>query len=218
MQTKNLRRTLAAVVTALACLMALGNPAAAIPTTYTATIATGEITITKTGITPEVINLGSTTSCTGSTINVNFTSNTTSATVTVTAFNGSHVTSFANGGSYLVVLTRSASGNTPGHLNSTTTPHTIGPVGTTPPRVSIVATVYNTTSCTPTGTPVCTLALSLTLTNITTTSVSTSTTFSFTGSAPTIVAFPTCTSGPSFLLGSAVNVTSPVTGHFTGTV
>ncbi len=220
MHTKHLRRSLTAVVTALACLLALSTPAAATPTTYTAAVTGGEITITKTGITPEVIDLGSTTSCAGTNINVGFSSTTTSSQVTVTAFSSSHVTTFANGGSYLVVLTRSPVGNTSGHLDSDTIPHTIDTSTTgTSPRVGIVATVYNTTSCTPTGTPVCTLGLIIGMTAVTTISVSISTTFGFSGaSVGTIAAFPTCTAGPSFLVGSAVTVTSPVVGHFTGTV
>ncbi len=215
MPTKHFRRTLAAVVTALACLMAVGNPAAAIPTTYTATVTGGQLTLTKTGITPEVINLnGSTPSCTITSVNVNVTSNTTSSNVTVTAFSASHVKGFANGGSYLVVLTRAAFGNVAGHLNSTVTPHTV-----TGSRIGILATIYNTTSCTPTGTPVCNLAGILAFTNATTTSVSTSSTFSFSGSTVgTVAANPTCTAGPSFLVGSSGTITSPITGHLTGTI
>jgi hypothetical protein len=219
MHMTHLQRSIAAVATALACLLALGNPAAAIPTTYTAAITGGEITMTKSGITPEVIDLDSTTSCTSASMNLNVTSDTSSSNATITAFNWSHVVTFPNGGNYLETLTRSTTGNTAGHLTSTTTPHTIGPIGTTPPRVALVFTIYNTTSCTPTGTPVCTLAFQLNLANFTTTSVSTSTTFSFTGTSQgTVAAFPTCTAGPSFLAGAAVNLSTPVTGHFTGTV
>ncbi len=215
MPTKHLRRTLAAVVTALACLMTPGTPAAAIPTTYTASINSGQLTITKTGITPEVITFATTTSCPpGPSINVNVTSNTTSSNATVTAFNTSHVATFANGGSYLIVLTRAAFGNVAGHINSTVTPHTV-----TGSRIGIAATVYNTTSCTPTGTPVCNLAAVIAFTSATTTSVSTSSTYSFSGaSVGTVAAFPTCTAGPSFLVGASVTITSPFTGHFTGTV
>ncbi len=215
MPKTHLRRTVAAVATALACLLPAGIPAAAIPTTYTATLALGNITITKTGITPEVINLGSTTSCApGGTINANFTSNTTSSNVSVTAFNWSHVVNYANGGGYLTVITRAAFGNVGGHLDSSVTPHTI-----TGSRIGLNITIYNTFSCTPMGDPVCNLGLVLAWANATTTSVSTSNTYSFGGSSVgNIAANPSCSAGPSFLVGAVVTVTSPLGGHFTGTI
>ncbi len=216
MNKTHLRRSLAALATAFVCVIAMGNPAAAVPVTYRAEITGGEVTVTKTGITPEVFNLNPTTpSCTvPSTLDVHFTSNTTSSNVTVTAFNSSHVVTFANGGTYLVVMTRSAFGNVAGHLNSDNNPHTI-----TGLRVGIQITVYNTASCTPTGSPICTLGVQLAATTLTTTSVSTSTNFSLTGSSVgTIVALPTCSTGPSYLIGASVNTTAPITGHLSSTV
>ncbi len=208
MKKTHLRRSLAALATAIACVAIMGNPAAA-SATYTAVINSGVITLTKTGMTPEVVDLAPTTpSCTNpSTLTVTTTSTTSSSTVSVTAINASHIRTFGATGTYLTVLTRSASGNVAGHIDSTTTPHTV-----TGSRVSIVITVYNTTSCTPTGTPICTLAVSLNLNGFTT-SISDDSSFTLTGSSQgTVVAFPTCAAGPSYLIGSASTATSPITG------
>lgn len=208
MKKTHLRRSLAAVATAIACLAIMGNPAAA-SATYTATIATGVVTLTKTGMTPEVVDLAPTTpSCTSpSTLTVQTSSTTSSSTVSVTAINASHVRTFGATGTYLTVLTRSTTGNVAGHITSDTTPHTI-----TGSRVSIVITIYNTASCTPTGTAICTLAVSLNLSG-TSTSLSTGTSFNLSGTSQgTVVAFPTCGAGPAYLIGSASSVTSPITG------
>ncbi len=208
MKKNHLRRTVVAVATALACLMALGNPAAA-SATYHVDITTGVVTLTKTGMTPEVIDFAPTTpSCTDTSTQVQTTSTTTSSTIIFTTINSSHIRTFSTTGTFLAVLTRSTTGNIAGHINSDATPHTI-----TSLRVAIVITIYNTTGCTPTGTPICTLAVLLHL-NGTSTSLSNSTNFTVTGSSVgTVVAFPTCATGPSYLIGSSSSTTTALTGH-----
>ncbi len=206
MKKTYLRRSLAAVATAVACLAIMGNPAAA--TTHDASLTAGEVTLTKTGMTPEVIDLapGGTGSCGTGTLTVDETG----TAVGVTALSASAVRTFGTTGTFLAVLSRSTTGNTNGTLNSTATPHTI-----TNMRVAIVITIYNTTGCTPTGTPICTLAIILNLSG-TSTSITTSNTFTLTGaSVGNMVAFPTCATGPSYLIGSASTVTSAITGHIT---
>lgn len=213
MLTNHRWRPLAALTTALACLVALNQPAAAVPVTYRAEIATGVVTVTKTGITPTGFDLSPAGLCPpGATIDLDLTSDTTSSSVTETAFNASLVTNFGVGGtSYLVVLTRSPVGNIAGHLDSGSTPHTV-----TGSRVGVVITIYNTTSCTPTGTPICTLAVALNLYEFTTTSVSPSTDISYGGTSHgNIVAWPTCGAGPSQIMGATAHITSPITGHLT---
>ncbi len=213
MPTIHLRRSIVAVTTAIACLVALANPAAAVPVTYRAEITAGQVTVTKTGITPTVFDLSPASLCApGATADLDLSSDTTSSSVSITAFDAALVTDFGLGGTpYLVVLTRSPFSNIPGHLDSDSTPHTI-----TGSRHGLVIRIYLTTGCTPTGNPVCTLGVALGLSNVTTTSVSPSTTFSYDGSSVgTIAGFPTCATGPSQILGATVTVTSPVTGHLT---
>ncbi len=210
MRHTHLRRPLTTVTTAIICVIALASPAAAVPVTYKAVLTAGVITLTKTGITPEVIDLAPPNpSCIPADYRVTFTSNTNSSNVSITNVAGLHAVTFA-GGTYLTQLTRSTFGNTQGHVtDSTTGTHTI-----TATRVALIATIYNTTDCTPTGTPVCTLAALLELQG-TTTSISTSSNFTLTGSSVTpVVAFPTCAAGPSYLVGTTSTVTTAITGHF----
>ncbi len=207
MKKTYLRRSLAALTTVVACLAIMGSPASA--AVHQAALTGGTIVLSKTGVT-ETITLGTTTgSCSTTTITVDLGTETTGASVTVTAFGGSAVQTFSNG-SYLSVLSRSNSGNTAGTLTNTTTGHTISAF-----RVAIVATIYNTTSCTPTGTPVCTIAVLASLTGSSTSTTATNT-FSLTGSSVgTVAAFPTCAAGPSQILGTSSSVTSPITGTLT---
>ncbi len=208
MRKTHLRRSLAAVFTALACLAVMANPAAA--TTHSADLTGGVITLTKTGVTEE-INLDPTVeSCDiGETTFVVDTTSTTPHTIIITVITSSHVVHFTTtSASYLVILTRSNVGNVSGTINSTGSPHTVSSM-----RVGIKATVYNTTSCTPTGTPICELGAVLHLGG-SSTSLTTSSTFTLTGSSVgNVVAFPTCTAGPSHLLGTSSTVTSAITGH-----
>lgn len=206
MKKTNLRRSFAAVGAAVACLMVMANPAAAVG--HTADLTAGEITLTKTGITPEVIDLspGGTGSCGTGTLNYDETG----TTIGVTGLSGSAVRTFGTTGTFLAVLTRSTSGNTTGTINSTTVPHTI-----TAFRVAIVITIYNTTGCTPTGTAICTLAVILSLSG-SSTSTSTSQNFTLTGtSVGNMVAFPTCGAGPSYLIGTTSSTTAAIVGHIT---
>lgn len=204
MNKTHLWRSIAALTTAIACLAVMASPAPA--TTHDVTITGGVIRLTKTGVSEDVDLDPSTPSCTNpSTLQVDEDG----TTVSVTALNASHVKSFF-GGSFLWVLTRSTTGNVAGTLSSTSVPHTITSV-----RAAVVATIYNTTSCTPTGTPVCTIASIFHMTG-TSTSTSATQTFSLTGtSVGTVVAFPTCTAGPSGILGTSSTTPSPITGTIT---
>ncbi len=219
MNTTHLRRSLAAVGTALVCLVVMANPAAATPVNYNATITGGRIVLSKTGVT-EVIDLVPTTpSCTTpSTLQAHFTSNNTSSNVDVTNLNSSHIRTFGTTGTYLAVLTRSTVGNSAGHITSQGTPaHTVDSM-----RVGIQIRIYNTAGttdpCAPNGPLVCTLGVLLHL-NGTSTSISSSNTFSLTGaSVGTVVALaPGCAAGPSYLLGTTSAVTVPITGHLSTT-
>jgi hypothetical protein len=87
MHTPSLRRVVA-LVTAFACVIALGNPAAAVPVTYAIDLTGGQISLTKTGITPEMFDLApepTDPSCSGPDIDVNLTSNTTSSQISTPA-------------------------------------------------------------------------------------------------------------------------------------
>ncbi len=203
MNTTHLWRSLIAATTAIACLLGLSNPAGAV--LHAHGITGGEITLTKTGVT-EVIDLtpGTGTSCGGGTLEVDETT----TTVIVTTLTASGVRTFSTTGTFLVVLTRGTFSNSAGSLNSAANPHIIDSS-----RSSIVATVYNTTSCTPTGTPICTLAAVVHLAG---TSTSTGVSATFTGtstSVGTVAAFPTCTAGPSYLIGTSSATTVPITSH-----
>lgn len=203
MDTTRLRRSLAVVVTAVAGLIAFAHPAAA--AVHTSQITSGSSTLTKTGVT-ETLSFGSTTSCSGTTMQIDLGTETVGASVSVTALSQSHVQPYSSG-SYLTVLTRSTTGNTAGTLGGSTGTHTLSTF-----RVAIVSTIYNTTSCTPTGTPVCTVAILFALSG-TSTSTTVGNTFSLTGSSVfTTVAFPTCTAGPSQILGTTSTTTTPITG------
>ncbi len=207
MKTTHLRRSLAAVATAIACLAVMAGPASATP--HDVDITGGVIRLTKTGLTPEDIDLAptATPSCTNpSTLQVDENG----TTAIVTSLDSSHIKHFPSSSSWLWVLTRSPFGNVAGALDSTVSPHTI-----TSMRVGVLVTIYNTTGCTPTGTPICNAAFSLQV-NGTSTSTSSGDTFSLTGvSVGTIAAAPTCAAGPSYLIGSTSTVTSPITGTLT---
>ncbi len=213
MKKTHLWRSIAAIGTALACLTLMTNPAAA--SMHTSAITGGDITFTKSSITPEAIDLAPGTGpCPAGTMDVDFGS--TDSTILVTAINQRFFTHFSpSGPDYLVVLSRSAFGNTSGTVTSTTTPHTFSSL-----RVAVVMTIYASTSynditCTSTGAAVCTLAVVLQLSG-TLTSLSTSTQFSAAGSSVgTVANFPMCPAGPSHLTGSTAAVTSPLTAHLT---
>ncbi len=208
MNTSRPRRSLAAVATAIACLATMAGPAAATPAAHTATITGGTFIKTKTTFTIPIDLAPTPASCAPATFNMATTSTTTSSTATVTGFNWSHRLDYGTGPTHLTTLTQSTMGNVPGHIDSTTTPHTL-----TGLRVGLIWTVYSSTGCTPTGTPVCTLAVLFNLSG-TTTSLSTSTTFSFNGSSQgSFVGFSTCTAGPAFSIGATSSVTLPITGH-----
>ncbi len=197
-----LRRSLAAVATAVACLALMAHPAAA--TTHDISITGGEITLTKPGYS-EAFDIGpGTPSCSSS-----MTADENGTTVAVTALSAAHVHHFfGSAGAYLVVFTRSPVGSSPGTIDSTSTPHTI-----TSLQVGILVRIYDTTTCTPTGTPLCSLGLILRLDG-TSTSLTVSSAFSLTGgSVGTVAAFPTCTAGPTLYIGTTATVTSAITGH-----
>ncbi len=194
------RRLLAIIATTV--VAAIVNPATATATTHGIDIDGGEMLLSKTGVS-QVIDFEPKAYCTSPTLTLD---DGTGTTASVTALSSSHVQSYPIG-SLLTVMTRSTSGNTSGTLTSTSTPHTI-----TSMRVAVVMTIYNTSGCTPTGTPLCTLAALLGLDG-TSSSTSGGNDFSFTGSSVgTVVAFPTCTAGPSSLTGTSVTVMWPIMG------
>ncbi len=198
----HLRRSLAAVLTALACLALMANPAAAV--THDAVITGGQLTFTKTGITPVVLDLVPHDCVTDPTSQLDITG--TSVSVTAIDMRSLDFLYPATTG-LLSVFTWQSTLTTAGTLTGTTL---------TGLRLTMRITIYSTGgSCTPTGTPVCTLAMILDLSG-TLTGTTTSSTFSLTGSSPFNVATnPTCTAGPSYIVGAAVAVTSPITGHLT---
>ncbi len=208
MKKAHLRRSLAAVTTAIACLVVMANPASA--AVHDVEITGGTVVLSKTGVT-EVVTLGGTTSCpppttTLPTLRVDLGTETSGASVTVPVLQSSHVQTYSNG-SFLSVLTLSTGGSLAGTLSSsTTTGHTI-----TSLRIPIRIQIYNTDTCTPVNL-VCTLGALVHL-NGTSTSTTSSNTFHFTGaSVGTLVANPTCGAGPSQLLGTTSTITS-LSGH-----
>ncbi len=202
MPSPRLRRSLAAVLTALACLTLMVTPAAAV--THDADITGGEITFTRSGFTPFAFHPASA-SCTAPTLELDVTG----TSVDVTDFGmATHGFLIDPGlGSFLAVFTRSPLGSSTGTLSGT---------NLTSLRFGIVVTFYSTASCTPTGTPLCTIAFLLHLGG-TLTGTTTSSTFSLTGSSTgTTAAFPTCVAGATYYtIGLSASVTSAITGHLT---
>lgn len=206
MNTTHGLRPLVVVITFIACSAVMAEPAAATPSADALTA--GEITFTKTGMTPEVLDLspGSSGTCIPPTIEWERTS----STIRITQIAASKVVTFGATGTFLVVLSRTTVGWTDGSLTSSTTAHTITNV-----RVGVQINVYNTVSCTPTGSAICNVAFILNLSG-TATSFVTSGTKSLTGGiVGSVVAYPTCTLGPSQLIGAVSTVTGPITTHQT---
>lgn len=208
MNLTHLRRSLAAMAVSIALLVTMTNPAAS--ATYIAEVTGGEIMLRKIGlIPPEVIDLGPGGLCTfGSFFTFDTTSTTSSSSLWPASFYSSQVRTFGSTGTYLMVMTRLSSGNVSGHVSSSTTPHTL-----TGMRVGFVMTIYNTTDCTPTGAPICTLAFLFNVSG-TMTSLSTGNNYYFTGTSQgNVVAFPACSAGPSYLVGTTVLTTTPIDGY-----
>ncbi len=190
-------RSIAALATAIACLALVANPAAAV--VHDVEITNGPTLLTKVGVS-EWLNFSG--FCQYATL----TADLTGTSISVTAMGSSDTPAFSTG-TLLTVLTRSPSGNSPGVLGVGTT-HTI-----TSLRIGVVATIYNTLGCVPTGTPVCTVAFILSLSG-TSTSVTPSQTLTLSGSSVgSVVSFPTCTAGPTQLLGTTAFTT--LTAHLT---
>ncbi len=203
MNSTSLRRPAAVVIAAIAGLAVMTAPASA-TTTHVASLTGGQLTLTKTGVT-EMIDLApATPTCPThptTTLGVEFGS--TGTTIDVTSVDGRGLRPLGTG-TYLSVLSQSPVGNDQGTISGTSV---------TSLKVGVVATQYNTASCTPTGTPICTLAFSLHLSG-TLTGISTSQTFTLTGATVgSVTAFPTCTSGPSYLIGTTSTVSTAITGH-----
>lgn len=213
-----LRRSIAAIGTALACLALMANPAAA--TIHTSDITGGELALIKPSMTPEVIDLGPGTGpCPAGawTLDVD----TASSTLSVTAIDQRVITSLSSP-DYLVVFTRYPLGNSPGPVSSATTPHTFSSLRVAVAMSIYGSTRYNTSSCSvsvdgTTGlpfTPTCTLLVLLNVSG-TLTSLSPSTQLSATfSSLGTVAMLPGC-SGPTFLVGSTAAATTPFTAHLT---
>ncbi len=169
-----------------------------------ANLVKGNVTLTKTGMTAVVLDFNplAAGSCSDSSLGLAITG----TSIGSTSFMASTVRTFGTTGPYLAVFTRSTTGSSAGTLNTTVTPHTV-----TNMRVAVVMTVYNTTDCTPAGTPMCTLAMVLNLSG-TLTGTTPGSELDVTGaSVGSFVAFPTCSSGPSFLIGSSGTVTDSIT-------
>ncbi len=210
MNKTHLRRSVAALATALACLAVVANPAAAV--THDAVITGGQITLTKTGVN-EVVDLGGTDSCPqGTTLQVDI--DATTNTIAATALASRHIHHFSDSNTYLVVLSRSTFGS-PGAITSASSPHTI-----TSLRVSVGVDIYspahyNATTCETTSTPICRLSILFHFSGSSTSS-SSSSTYSLTGSSVgNVVGNPTCAAGPSFLLGTTATTSSAIVGHLT---
>ncbi len=202
MNKTHLRRSLAAVITTVACLAIMANPASA--TVVNAEITGGEITLAKTGVT-EVIDLtpgtgGGTTTCPAGVLQVDVQA----STINVTALSVTGVRPIG-ATNYLAVLTRL------GSVAGTKSGGTI-----TNMKLTVGAAIYSvpTTGCAvPTTPPLCRLAVQATLNGTYTgTLLNIGDTATLTGASNgTVVANPTCTAGPSFLLGTTLTVTQPLT-------
>ncbi len=197
MSTTHLQRSLAALVTIAGCLIATATPAAA--AVHDVDITGGSIFLAKPSVSEELQALGS--SCTTpSTLSIDLGTETSGANVSVTALSSSHVEPYSNG-SFLTVLTRSAVGSSAGTLTSSTSDHGIANV-----KVGVVARIYDTNGC-GSATLLCTVGLVLDLSG-TSTSTTSGNTISLTGtSVGTVTVFPTCTGGPTQILGTTATAT-----------
>ncbi len=207
MKSTRLRRGIAALTIAVACLITMVNPAAAYPYPYFSDITSGSITLVKTGITPETISLTGTGTCSYADI-AYLTLDVTGNTAAITSYSARTIKTFTNGpGTYLVDLTRSVIGNSPGSLWGT---------NITGMRLGVQMHIYSdfdpdTCLLTTTSFPICRLAFIVGLSG-TVTGAGFSHTFSLTGSTiGSVVTYPSCTSGPSYLPGTTG--TSSLTGH-----
>ncbi len=204
MRTTPLQRSLAALATTIACLALMATPAAATP--HDADITGGEISLIKTGVTYVLYPTPPGSTCPTSTPTLEIDITGTSATVTALDIRSIQSFGLANG---LMVFSRSPLGNTAGTLTGTTlTSMTVGL------QVDVYSS-YDATTCTPTGATACRLGVALPLTG-TVTGATASDTFSLVGSSlSSLQPMPTCTAGPSVLIGTTVNMTSPLDGHLT---
>lgn len=207
MNATHLRRSFVAVASAITVLVVMAGPAAA--TGHDVTITGGQITLTKTGVT-DVIDLAPATPPCSSAPTPTLDLDVTGTAISVTDFDAVDIWTLG-GPTALRVLTRSGVGDTAGTYNATTGTFSSLRVGI----AMTFYTAYDATTCAPTGTPVCTLAFLLHLSG-TLSGTTVSSTVSLTGSSVgSVVAFPTCTAGPSILIGTTATVTSAITGHLT---
>lgn len=200
MKTTHLRRSLAVVATTLACLAVMATPAAATP--HGVDLTDGLLEFAKAGV-YETIDLSSPTCSPAPTLELDVTG-------TAVSITDVSVTSHFPDANVLTVVTPSAIGNTSGTLSGT---------AITPLRVALTMTLYGTTGCTPTGTPLCTLGVLLGLSG-TLSGTTASDAVSLHGqSVGNVVALGGCAFGLTFLVGTTL-VISPfpgfvLTGHLT---
>ncbi len=198
-----LRRSLAAVITSLACLVLMANPAAA--TTHNATINSGVSIFTKPAVLNSIDYVPVAPCAAGWLVADDYVHG---VTFNVPSLDWvGRVTTVTGGATtYLFHIFRTAS--TAGTLNTAT--------GTiTNMRLVLKMEIFTapTTGCTlPTTGPLCSLSVQLNLSGTYTPAgtLSTGDVATLTGSSVGIVvASPTCTAGPTFLLGTTVTITTP---------
>lgn len=202
-------RSLAAAITAVACLVVTAHPVAA--ATHDATITGGIITLYKPALVPiDTYDLAPFTPlCASSTLDLDVT---TTGTVGVTALSSTTLVSYlgATGNPYRRVVTYIPTGSTYGTLTGT------GPYTITNMRVAVSVAYYSSaTTCAVTGTPVCTVGLAVELDG-TLTGTTVGSSVSLTGAGVgTVVALPSCVGTLSPLVGSTSEVTAPITATLT---
>ncbi len=212
MNRTHLRRSLAAVVTAIACLAGLAGPAGAV--VHDTTVTGGVITLSSS---VDVYDLApATPTCPTGTFPTTLQIDVGTGTVGITAFGARSTTTYAGfpawTNPHLRVLT--APYRTPGTLTGT------GPYTITNIRLGVVVTVYNAvgydaTTCVVTGTPACAFSFQLSLSG-TLTGTAPGATASLTGTSTTSTGpFPTCATPYLALLGVSAATTTPITATLT---
>ncbi len=194
----SVRRSVAALATACALLLATASPAAAV--IHSATITGGTLTISKMGQVDRAIPMSGGANCTA-TLSLDITSDSTGDVILTSILRRALVT--IGGNTYLVRIMRANFGNTAGTYN-----HTTGAMNSSTAGLLIdVYLVNDVPTCTE-STPICHMATIVHLSSLNFTTHSTSSNVTLTGASTVSTAFfPNCGAGPfPPYLGGSVSI------------